>query len=340
MTKAHLRFSTEIVRRLGEELNPTLDKGVLELVKNAYDADATECRVEFRNADRRGGTVIVEDNGDGMTADQIADGWLVLGRSSKTPRRRTRLGRIPAGSKGLGRLAALRMGQTARLTTSSRRESTTRHELLIDWDVFDKANIVDEIALEIATTTGKRHYLSGTTVVIDDLRTGFGRIPVKRLARELVLLADPFGDNPEGFRPELLAPEFKDLETLVRNRYFDDAEYHLHAELRADGHAVAAITDWKGQLLYQAEHSDIVGTGRNRPYRCPPATFDLWVFILSQENFSVRQTSVGEVRQWLSEFGGVHFFYNGTSVPTIIRTKSTGWKIQDSIKCSQCQKTA
>ena len=86
MTRAHLRFSTEIVRRLGEELNPTLDKGVLELVKNAYDADATECRVELRNADRPGGTVIVEDNGDGMTADQIADGWLVLGRSSKTTR--------------------------------------------------------------------------------------------------------------------------------------------------------------------------------------------------------------------------------------------------------------
>ena len=38
MNRARLRFSTEIVRRLGEELNPSLDKGVLELVKNAYDA--------------------------------------------------------------------------------------------------------------------------------------------------------------------------------------------------------------------------------------------------------------------------------------------------------------
>ena len=69
-TNAHLRFSTEIVRRLGEELNPTLDKGVLELVKNAYDADATECRIELRGTDRPGGKVIVEDNGAGMTADQ------------------------------------------------------------------------------------------------------------------------------------------------------------------------------------------------------------------------------------------------------------------------------
>ena len=198
--------------------------------------------------------------------------------------------------------------------TSSRSERNSRHELLIDWDEFDQTPIVDEIALEIATTSGKRHFPFGTTVVIDNLRTGFGRVPVKRLARELVLLADPFGDHPDGFRPELLAPEFKDLESLVRNRYFDDAEYHLHAELRGNGDAVAAVTDWKGQLLYQAEHSDIVGRDRDGPYRCPPATFDLWVFILSKDNFSVRQTSVGEVRQWLFEFGGVHFFYNGLRV--------------------------
>ena len=314
MTKAHLRFSTEIVRRLGEELNPTLDKGVLELVKNAYDADATECRVELRNADRPGGTVIVKDNGDGMTADQIADGWLVLGRSSKTTRQQTRLGRIPAGSKGLGRLAALRMGRTARLTTSSREESNTRHDLLIDWEEFDQASIVDEIALEIVTTSGNRKYLPDTTVVVDELRTGFGRLPVKRLARELVLLADPFGDSPEAFRPELLAPEFEDLESLVRNRYFDDAEFHLHAELAANGHAVAAVTDWKGHLLYRAEHRDIAGRDRSGPYQCPPATFDLWVFILSHDNFSVRRSTVGEVSQWLAEFGGVHFFYNGLRV--------------------------
>ena len=83
MNSARLRFSTEIVKRLGEELNPTLDKGVLELVKNAYDADATECRIELQNADRAGGGVVVTDNGDGMTVDDIENGWLVLGRSKK-----------------------------------------------------------------------------------------------------------------------------------------------------------------------------------------------------------------------------------------------------------------
>ncbi len=42
MSKVHFRFSTGLLRRLGEELNPSLERGLIELVKNSYDADATE----------------------------------------------------------------------------------------------------------------------------------------------------------------------------------------------------------------------------------------------------------------------------------------------------------
>ncbi|MDE0082160.1 MAG: ATP-binding protein [Gammaproteobacteria bacterium] len=313
-TSAHLRFSTEIVRRLGEELNPTLDKGVLELVKNAYDADATECRIELRGTDQPGGKIIVRDNGDGMTADQIANGWLVLGRSSKASSQQTRLGRIPAGSKGLGRLAALRMGRTALLSTSSRDDRNRRHEILIDWEEFDKAAIVEDVALEIRTRGSNKRFPPGTKVVIDDLHTGFGRVPVKRLAREILLLADPFTDDPKGFQPELLVPEYEDLESLVRNRYFDDAEYHLMAEVGSSGQASAQVFDWKGECLYSAEHKEIAPRNRNGTYDCPPVKFELWAFILNKDTFSLRQSSIGEVRDWLSEFGGVHFYYNGLRV--------------------------
>ena len=314
MNKARLRFSTEIVKRLGEELNPSMDRGVLELVKNAYDADATSCRVELCNTDDGGGTVIVNDNGVGMTVDDISNGWLVLGRSTKTQQQRTPLGRIPAGSKGLGRLAALRMGRRALMTTFPAAENGKEHGLLIDWDRFDETDLVDDVELTVETVARRGGHSSGTQIQIDELRTGFERESVKRLARELILLADPFDDNPNGFRPELLASEYKDLEELVRGRYFKDAEYHLQAKVNADGQASAQVKDWKGKDIFRATHDEIAAPAHEQGYRSPPVAFDLWVFILNQETFSTRQSTVGEVRKWLSEFGGVHFYYNGLRV--------------------------
>ena len=314
MSTARIRFSTEILKRLGEELNPSLDKGVLELVKNAYDADATKCTIELQSTDAAGGVVIVKDNGNGMTTDDITNGWLVLGKSTKTQQRKTRLGRIPAGSKGLGRLAALRMGKRALMTTFPRKEKTTEHNLLIDWEEFDKADLVDDVELSVETARREKGTQSGTEIQIEELRTGFSRTVVKRLARELILLADPFGDDPEGFRPELVAPEYEDIEALVHSRYFQDAEYHLRAEIDKDGQASARIVDWKGQELYVADHRDIAVRRKEKAYKSPPATFDLWVFILNKETFSTRRSSVKEVQEWLHEFGGVHFYYNGLRV--------------------------
>ncbi len=71
-----IRFATDILRRLGEELNPSVDKGILELVKNAYDADAIRCTINLENTEETGGSILIVDDGDGMTPDEIETGWL------------------------------------------------------------------------------------------------------------------------------------------------------------------------------------------------------------------------------------------------------------------------
>ena len=124
-TSASLRFSPDILSRLGEELNPSIDQSILELVKNSFDADAKNCTVVLNNTDNIGGAIRISDDGDGMDADAIVNGWLVLGHSSRDPEKRTRLNRVPAGSKGLGRLAALRLGLTAILESRPARKETS-----------------------------------------------------------------------------------------------------------------------------------------------------------------------------------------------------------------------
>ena len=131
MTQAHFRFSKNILLRLGEELNPNPDQSILELVKNAYDADAINCTIELINIEHPGGIITITDDGDGMDAAAIRDGWLVLGRSLKSTRL-TRLGRIPAESKGLGRLAALRMGSETVLTSRPKEKPDLQYELTIN----------------------------------------------------------------------------------------------------------------------------------------------------------------------------------------------------------------
>ena len=314
MSTARIRFSADILRRLGEELNPHPDKGIVELAKNAYDADATRCRIELLGTDRAGGVIVVTDDGDGMTPAEIERGWLVLGSSSKDAARRTRLGRIPAGSKGLGRLAALRMGSSALLTTRPRTQPGDEYRLRIDWSAFDATDLVDDVNLHIDHAVRPPDAGSGTEIRIQGLRKGIQRMEVKRLARELILLADPFGGDLSGFAPSLVAPDFDDLAALVRNRYFDDAEYHLTARVDETGRATAAVVDWKGEPLFSAEHDALAPSGKSGGYGCPAARFDLWVFILNRDTFSTRTATVQEVREWLGEFGGVHVYHNGLRV--------------------------
>jgi signal transduction histidine kinase len=311
---AQFRFATDILRRLGEELNPSIDQGILELVKNAYDADARRCTVVLARTNRPNGTITVSDNGDGMTADEIINGWLTLGRSGKSARSRTRLNRIPAGSKGLGRLAALRLGKVASLTTWPREDRRVELAIDISWDAYDRANVIDDVTLTLFRRAREPGQSNGTEVRLTGVRQSIGRMDVKRLARAMILLANPFDDDPQGFQPILKAPEFKDLERIVRNRYFEDADYHLVAKVDDDGKATAQVRDWRGQVLFTAEHGDIAKRRGGDVYSCPAAAFDLWAFILNRESFALKQSTQGEVRTWLDAFGGVHLYVNGLRV--------------------------
>jgi signal transduction histidine kinase len=312
MTTEHLRFSPDILRRLGEELIPHVDQGIVELVRNSYDADAHHCCVELIKTDQPGGALRVTDDGNGMKAESVRDGWLVLGRSSKAARQRTKLGRLPVGDKGLGRLAALRMGRVARLRTRPADEPGREYRLKLNWDLFDTADVVENVALDIKSAPTRRQ--KGTTIVVTDLRVKLGRREVQRLARALLLLADPF-DHSLGFNPKLIAPEFQDLERRVRESYFDDAEFRLVAQLDERGFASAKVIDRSSTVRWIAKHEDLSEGPKKTspPYGTSPATFELWAFNLASQSFASRATMT-ELREWLNAVGGVHLYHRGLRV--------------------------
>ncbi|MEF2549556.1 ATP-binding protein [Aurantimonas sp. E1-2-R+4] len=309
-----LRFSPSILSRLGEELVPDADQGVIELVKNAYDADATQCRVELIRTGDAGGDISVADDGVGMTEADLKQGFLIVGRSRKDAASLTRhFERVPVGDKGLGRLSALRLGHRVNVITRPREQPGVELRLELDWDAFDIAEAVEDVEIPIKIAVSDKP--SGTEIRIQRLRSAFGFGIANKLARNLLLLSDPFRDSDDsasivgdpGFTTELYAPEFTDLQSKVEASYFKDADFRIVGELHANGEAIFSLLDWKGAILYSAPSS--------RRYVAPPLRFDLWHFVLEPSRFSNKSSTLPEVRAWLKHIGGVHIYQDGLRVP-------------------------
>ncbi|MFD3608674.1 ATP-binding protein [Streptomyces atroolivaceus] len=316
----HLRFAPEILVRLGEELIPHPDLGVIELVRNAYDADAAVCNVTLTNASQPGGTLVVEDDGDGMSAADIRDGFLLIGRSAKPGSPLTRKGRRKVGEKGLGRLAALRLGRRIDLITRPRKEPETEHVLHIDWADYESVNTVEDVQLHVETRSTTKD--PGTSLTIHGLRQGFDDNEMERLARAMRLLTGFFEDQKTGFQATLRAPQFEKVAAAVNRGFFDEYEYRLVAHLDEEGHARASLFNWKNEEVARGDHFD-VAQGRVRgqlqaplDYKAPAATFELWMFLLDAKSFTRRASPQkhSDLRPWLKVIGGVHLFHRGLRV--------------------------
>ena len=295
--KGNLRFSPDILIRLGEELVPNPTDGLLELVKNAYDADASFCTIKIEKH-----TIRIEDDGNGMTDTDIVGGWLLIGGSSKDAKKPTDLGRIPVGNKGLGRLAALRLGRKATLVSRPKGQSGTEYRITIDWDKVEQGATVEQEYFDITstpTTKGK-----GTEIILEAIPKALPRDEIPKLSKSLILLSDPF-DNEAGFYASVESNLFKDLSGVAKKTYFADADFHLRASVDSKGRPTAEVLDWQDKVLFLSKPGDFKG----KRYMTPPATFDLWNFKLGGQSFSSKNTPAPVLREWLNVVGGVHLYH-------------------------------
>jgi signal transduction histidine kinase len=323
VAEERLRFAPQILARLGEELNPNPDQGVLELVRNSYDADATRCLIVLERVSEGGGSITIRDWGDGISREGVSSGWLVLGRSSKDATTRTDAGRLQVGQKGLGRLAALRQGTVAELRTWPRlrrgaKTARAEYEVVLEWEGFDQADTVDDVPVKVLTREVEPTDC-GTEVTVRNLRRRWTRPEVKRLARALLLLADPFGGGENTFAIEFVCPEYPDLESLVAGSYFDYSHYSIHAKLNRKGEASLQLRDSRLGIDDSVGHDEIAGVDPSRAgarYRTLPAEFELHGFLRSAEALHGMGTaaSLEGLREWLDAYGGVHIYHRGLRV--------------------------
>lgn len=109
--KVHVDISYDIIRAVSSQLYTSPRKAIEELICNAYDAGAHECRVKIPNI--ANDPLIVIDNGKSMDFDGLRDLWHVA-RSPKmhgSNDLRIANDRMQIGKFGVGKLAAFALGK-------------------------------------------------------------------------------------------------------------------------------------------------------------------------------------------------------------------------------------
>lgn len=134
---------------------------ICELIWNAYDADASEVRVELQGGQlTKLGSILVTDNGSGIPLDTIEDSFQKLGGSWKRLGIKTTGGRAVHGEKGQGRFKAFSLGESVAWTSNHGGQRFT---------IFgQKSNLKKfEISEPVATSS------QGCSVAISDVTKDF-----------------------------------------------------------------------------------------------------------------------------------------------------------------------
>ena len=170
-----LRARSHLLQLLGEELIGDDRLAVFELVKNGYDADANKVAITVTLRPAPHQSIVVEDNGTGMTLADITGKWLELATDSRRRDRSVRskrFRRLALGEKGVGRIASFKLGRFVSLTTRAAGEPEYKVE--IDWDtLLNQGPYLENLRVRVTPKTDPQFFVgkaTGTRIEISGLR--------------------------------------------------------------------------------------------------------------------------------------------------------------------------
>lgn len=242
MAKIPFNVSARTARLIGRENVTNASGAVIELVKNAHDADAKKALIIFDES----GDLYVVDNGHGMTERVIRDAWMTIGTDYKEVAPYSPKRRIKAGAKGIGRFALDRLGEKAEMFTLPAGE-TLGYCWSIDWAAFEKKGAtVDDVKATLEKESdlnllkklpasyqdfskSKRiNFPKGGTIIrISSLRDSWVEKNIEELYQNLESLVPPM--EKDSFTVELISLTHPSKFGQVKPLINEDFDYRISA---------------------------------------------------------------------------------------------------------------
>lgn len=317
-TPVKFQADSALLRELGERLVGQPHIALAELIKNAYDADATLCTVSIAENE-----IAVADNGHGMTETEFLDYWMTIGTRNKQARDTSRgLHRRVTGSKGVGRLSAQFLAHRLEMVTTPESNDNRQLRTIVDWDAAIDAGTLTEAEARYRIEPRDSQYPKqehhGTRVIMTELKQRWGTEEIRYLGRQLWMIQPPiprFGSlvtrtaDPNDFRIELTSTlanvedTFNQQMTAMLRNYMAE----ISGELRREGHRTHAHV--KVMFRNGEQHSEM--------FHVEPliasAKWKIRIFNLAGKQASGIRVAIA--REYFTKFGGVMVYDAGFRLP-------------------------
>lgn len=330
-----IRPSGRHLLTIGRDLIHDNYAAIVELVKNAYDADSKDVEIHFlaqqgtspstSNNKLNSINIIIRDHGHGMNQDIIINNWMVPSTKDKLNRKTSPNGRILQGRKGIGRYAASRLGSTLLLETIS--NDAQKNTVFINWHDFEECEYLDDIEIHIKTTPTTESV--GTTLTIsggEEYFQEWNKKTFDKLKFELKKLISPIGDyinkSTQEFQIKLIIEGFSDQcdteEYITPYPIFELFDYKISGAINSNGKGVLTYSSQKARNSVVENMNFDLGEAT----LCGNLIFDIRVY--DREAASIEQlierglkdndnNYVGKLRarQILNESNGIGVYRNG-----------------------------
>ncbi len=328
MNNVHkIRPAGRHILTVGRDLIKDSYAAVVELVKNAYDADSPDVTIKFQGIpDQNNYSIVISDNGHGMTRDSVVNKWMVPSTKDKFDRRKSPSGRVMQGQKGVGRYAVSILGEDLLLETiTNTGEKTT---VYIEWDRFEAATYLDDV--EILIETVKTSDSPGTRLTMkltDNFLSEWSQKQFDKLNFELKKLISPvFIINEKPINDEFYIfievfgfPNIREVSEIVAPYpIFDLFDYRIAGKIGTDGTGLLTYSTQKARNTLEEK----IQFDSNGQTDCGELVFDIRVYDREAEAIEsligrgLKDDSgnyVGKLqaRQILNESNGVGVYRNG-----------------------------
>lgn len=253
------KTNSKIEKILGRELISNNSIAIFELIKNSYDAGAKNVTIRFIDFNQPSNMnesitnnncfIEVEDDGKGMSFEDINNIWMELGTPDKNINKnqkvRVRKGhietvvnRVVNGEKGIGRLGVDKIGAKLDLISTSLKSQEIT-EVNFDWNDFDDySKQVNQVPCPYEVKENSSGQ-SGLKLIIKELRNSWSQNDIYRIKNNLKKFLSPVKNIDDDFNIHF---EIKYNDSLslsfvekIENDTFDYLENFIEAEIDQAG---------------------------------------------------------------------------------------------------------